>query len=253
MSAPLEPSSRLLNSRLVARPASNPNLVAAYESGTVCTQPARKRPEPKPGQLPPLLARLIGPQGETRRQKRVRDRAASRGRKRTIGRSGVMPHRIRSLYTEGEAAALAIIALEHKRRGKCDWHVAQIAARAGVSVRTVQYALATAKRYGHVAVEYRKASGMWNKASVFTITDEAWLAWLKRGPSLSSMERSMEENSGCKELHTMKKGDLYSDTFMRGGAQNRPGQPSGGAEAGQGVREQRPDLWQPPAGVWRFG
>ncbi len=253
MSAPLEPSSRLLNSRLVARPASNPSLVAAYESGTACTQPARKRSEPKPGQLPPMLARLIGPQGETRRQKRVRDRAASRGRKRTIGRSGCMPHHIRALYTEGEAAALTVIALEHKRRGKCDWHVAQIAARAGVSVRTVQYALATAKRYGHVAVEYRKASGMWNKASVFTIVDASWLAWLKRGPSLSSMERSMEENSGCKELHTMKKGDLYSDMFMKGSAQNRPDQPSGHADKGLGIRERWQSLMQPSPGVWRFG
>lgn len=159
------------------------------------------------------IAAIIGPQGENRRQSRIRDRTASRGRKRTLGGAGAMPHSIRAHYTEGERAALNVIALEVKRRGFCDWPVDKIAAVAGVSKRTVQYALATASAADrrHVKVERRRVSANRNKTNLITIISAEWTTWLKRGPSLASIDRTMAKGGGCKEMHGTKKGVLYPD------------------------------------------
>lgn len=168
----------------------DPALIRAYEAGAMPTKPANQAVRFKQLGMPPGF----GPHGEFARQNTVRDRTASRGRKRMMGGAGCLPHTIRGLYTEGERAALTVICLEVKRRGWCNWPIDKIAAKAGVSVRTVQYALATARAYGHIVVEYRPISGRRNLPNLIRIISTEWLSWLKRGPSLNSME------IGCKAL-----------------------------------------------------
>ncbi len=75
-----------------------------------------------------------------RRCQRSPDREASRTRRRMLARDGRMPPGVRAHYTEGEAAALTIIAGEVKRQGQCDFPIDKVAALAGVSRTTVQNA-----------------------------------------------------------------------------------------------------------------
>ncbi|TPW32739.1 hypothetical protein [Pararhizobium mangrovi] len=186
------PSAALLRSNLVSKPVRDPALMAAFEAGAVPTRGASRGPTQfrLPG---------VGSLSEARRRRRSADHAAETRRLRTMSASGTLPHSIRWEYTEGERAALSVIALEIKRRGRCELEVKQLADIAGVSVRTVQYALSKARQHGHISVTYRKRSPSRNAPNLIAIVSKEWLAWLKRGPSLKTIER---EVSGCKSVHT---------------------------------------------------
>jgi hypothetical protein len=103
-----------------------------------------------------------------------------------------MPPDIRSAYSECERAVLTIIAREVKRQSICDLSVGQIAAEAGVCVRTVQNAVAEGVRQGHVCREERPQRGRKNLTNILRIESVEWLAWIKRGPV------------GCKEYIATK-------------------------------------------------
>jgi hypothetical protein len=93
-----------------------------------------------------------------------------------------LPPQLRAAYTECERAVLTIIAREVKRHGICDHSVGQIAAEAGVCVRTVQNAIAEAVRQGHICREEREQKGRKNLTNILRIMSLEWLAWIKRGP-----------------------------------------------------------------------
>jgi hypothetical protein len=99
-----------------------------------------------------------------------------------LGGSSSMPPRLRAAYTECERAALTIIAREVKHHGICDLSVGQIAAEAGVSIRTMQNAVAEAVRQGHLCREERPLKGRKNLTNILRIVSLEWLAWIKRGP-----------------------------------------------------------------------
>jgi hypothetical protein len=114
-----------------------------------------------------------------------------------------MPPDVRAKYTEFERAVFFIIAREHKRHGFCDLSVGQMAAEAGVCVRTVQNAEAEAMRHGHLAREVRERKGQKNDTNILRITSAEWLAWIKRGPigckvctPTKSIERKKEAFEG---------------------------------------------------------
>jgi hypothetical protein len=77
---------------------------------------------------------------------------------------------------------LTIIAREVKRHGICDLSVGQIAAEAGVCIRTVQNAVAEAIRQQHICREERPQKGRKNLTNILRIQSLAWLAWIERGP-----------------------------------------------------------------------
>jgi hypothetical protein len=133
----------------------------------------------------------------SRRPRRSPDREASRARARTLGGSSHMPPQVRAAYIECERAALFVVAREVKHHGICDLSVGQIAAEAGVCVRTVQNAVAEAMRQGHVWREERERKGYRRKndTNVLRIMSLEWLAWLKRGP-LGCKEFSATKNIG---------------------------------------------------------
>ena len=185
------------------------NWVKVNRPGLLGTQPAGKA-----SWFKSMTSGRYGQYGETARQRHVYNRAKSRGRKRTMGGAGVLPHSIRADYTEGERSVLTVIALECKRRGFCDWPIDKIAAMAGVCRRTVQYALATATGLArrHLSVDRRPVKGRRNLTNIIKIKAAAWLTWLKRGPSLDTIN----EGIGCKEVHGTKKREFLNDS------QNRP-------------------------------
>jgi hypothetical protein len=79
-------------------------------------------------------------------------------------------------------AVLTVVAREVKHHGLCDLSVGQIAAEAGVCIRTVQNAIAEAVRVGHVTREERSQRGRKNLTNIVCIVSAEWLSWIKRGP-----------------------------------------------------------------------
>jgi hypothetical protein len=119
-----------------------------------------------------------------RRYQRSPDREASRRRRRMLGSDGRMPQGVRAHYTEGQRAALTIIANEIKRHGRCDFPIDKIAALAGVSRTTAQNAIREAIRLGHLSKEERPVQGRKNLTNVLRITSREWLTWLEKGPRI---------------------------------------------------------------------
>lgn len=233
MSAPLEISSRLLSSRLVTAPVSVRELTR-YE-GLASADPLERAVLVASAGRLPRYPDGYGRHGENARQNRVYDRARSRQRKRMMGGDGRLPNTIRHWFTEGERAVLSVIADEVKRRGKCELPVEKIAAKAGVSIRLVQYAIATAsngskeildrKRKGEpvppllISVERRPRKGARSLPNLIKIVSREWMSWLSYQPSEAPAVEAAEEGEwsavdvhagqlgrvlriGCKKKHT---------------------------------------------------
>jgi hypothetical protein len=104
---------------------------------------------------------------------------ASVERRRSLASGGWMPGNLAARFTVGEVAALAVIAQEVVRHGACRLFIEQIAALAGVTRSTVKRALKEAHGLGLIRIEERRLTGWRNDANVVTITDPAWLTWLR--------------------------------------------------------------------------
>ncbi|KFB08853.1 hypothetical protein [Nitratireductor basaltis] len=232
MSAPLEVSAALLNSRLVKASVSDPELVEAYMSGAIRTKGPSRPPNPLNRHSRRLTARF------NRKWQRSPDRAASVKRRRMLGGSSSLPDTIRHHYTEGERAALAVVAGEVKHHGVCDLPLDRIAAVAGVSRTTVQNALREARARGHVIVEPRPRKGQKNLTNLVHVSSKEWLAWLKRGPSLA---RSI----GFKTFHPTKNQDQKTIAGTCQGAENGHDHASGDGAKGLRNRERRRSRAQP--------
>lgn len=119
-------------------------------------------------------------------QRRVGSRprsSASMERRRTWAARGLCPPQIAARFTLGEAAVLAVVAAEVRRRGACSWAIGHIAAVAGVSETTVKRALREARRLGLISIEERRQSAWRNDTNVVTVVSPAWLAWLRLSPA----------------------------------------------------------------------
>jgi hypothetical protein len=106
---------------------------------------------------------------------------ASLERRRRWAASGHIPGNIACRFTTGEAAVLAVIALEVSKRGDCRWTVGHIAAVAGVSDTTVKRAIREAKAQGLISVEERRLSAWRNDSNVLRIVSPEWQAWGRLG------------------------------------------------------------------------
>lgn len=107
--------------------------------------------------------------------------SASLERRRSWAASGRLPPSIAARLTPGEAAVLAVLAVEVRRSGDCRWPNAKLAAIAGVSVSTVKRALRQAQSLGIVSVEERRVSASRSDPNVVRITSTEWRAWLRLG------------------------------------------------------------------------
>lgn len=178
---------------LVALQGLRQQLYAAHGSGTLTDDEAgaldaaieeRKRgggssrPTPfAPVSLKVAVAKLFPP----RIRRPVKDRSAARQRRRLIASSGPMPPAIAALFTEGERAALGVIADEVAARGSCRLSVAELASRAGCCDRLVQRAVREARLLGLISVEARPdRGGRKSDTNIIRVLSREWAAWLAR-------------------------------------------------------------------------
>lgn len=104
---------------------------------------------------------------------------ASLARRRGWAASGYLPRRIAAHFTTGEHAALAVVAAEVVRLGRCELSHGQIAALAGLSVSLVKNALRQARALGLLTIEERRVSRFRNLTNVVRIIAGEWGAWLR--------------------------------------------------------------------------
>jgi hypothetical protein len=109
------------------------------------------------------------------------NRQANMKRRRQMAASGAMPASLAAEFTQGEDAALCIVADECRVRGFCDLSNDAIAARAGGHRTTVQRALRKARELGLIIVQNRGRHGQRNLTNVVRIIAPEWLAWLRKG------------------------------------------------------------------------
>lgn len=134
-----------------------------------------------------------------KRPQRTPDRAASRARRRTHARARWMPDHLAALFTDGELAALSIVAQEIAARGRCTFPMAKIAALAGISETTARNAFREARAHGLIEIEERPQHRAPHLPNVLRIVAPAWLAWIERRPATS-------RGGGCNDLKATPKG-----------------------------------------------
>ncbi len=128
-----------------------------------------------------IAARKIVPPkpAEPRRRVGTRPRAPeSLERRRRWISSGWMPPQLACRFTAGEAAALAVVASQAAKHGRCDLALDHIAALAGVGRTTVRNALGEARRLGLLTVEVRRLRAFRNDTNVVRIASPEWQSWL---------------------------------------------------------------------------
>lgn len=123
------------------------------------------------------------------------DKAASLARRRRWAASGALPPQIAAEFTQAEVAALAVVARECQRRGRCELPIDAIAALAGVSRTSVQNALRHARRRGLLSVQERRRRGQKSLTNVVAIAVREWQAWLRMGGRVQKREHHEYSNT----------------------------------------------------------
>lgn len=174
MSAPLQVSAALLNSRLVKTAPSNPELIAGYASGEIVTRGAR-----------PIVNRAMRRfQGRfTRpRPQRSPDREKSIHRRRTLAATWPMPPVMAGMLTTSQVAYARIVADEVHRTGRCELTLDEIAARGGMCRKTAKRAQDRLAELEWITVVERPVEGRKHLSNVVRIVSGEWSTWIKMGP-----------------------------------------------------------------------
>jgi hypothetical protein len=147
-----------------------------------------------------------------KRPQRTPDRAASRYRRRSHARDRWMPDHLAAGFTDGELAALSIVAQEHAARGWCAFPMAKIAALAGVSETTARNAFREARTQGLITIEERPQHRAPHLPNVIRIVAPAWKTWIERRPATW-------RGGGCRELKATHENKILSPLPPSDGAQ----------------------------------
>lgn len=153
---------------------------------------------PTVAQRVPDLAAVWKEAGRSRFKEHVRKRMPTEKkaeyieRRRELAASGMMPRQLAAAFTTGQLAALAIVAQEVAKFGRCTLVIEKIAGLAGVCHATVRRGIARARELGLVAVAYREKRGAPSLSNVVTVLSVSWRDWIKRrsqGVSLKDLLR----------------------------------------------------------------
>lgn len=113
------------------------------------------------------------------KRQRTPERSEALERCRRWAAAGRMPPGIACKFTQGEQAALAVIAIEVTKRQTCAMAIGAIAAIAGVSTSTVKRAIRQAKALGFLTVQERRLSRFRSETNIVRVISKAWLSWLE--------------------------------------------------------------------------
>ena len=127
----------------------------------------------------------------------------------------MMPSRLTELFTNGEAACLYVIAMEVKRRGRCDLYVDKIAAFAGVSRSTAKNAIREAKRFKLIEVQEWRQAPDWNGPNRIRIVDQAWLAWLAHGQKEMTVKKLTTTSNQFDSIAPKERGEGPKRSYPR--------------------------------------
>src|SRR3954466_7808712 len=125
---------------------------------------------------------------------------ASMERRRRWAASGALPPALAARFTLAEAAVLAVLAAEHRKRGDCRLTNKEIADVAGVSITTVKNALRAARALNLVSIEERRLTAFRNAPNVVRIVSPEWRAWLRLGgggKSVPGLPTSYKNQRSC--------------------------------------------------------
>lgn len=137
----------------------------------------------------------------TRKHPRSPDREASIRRRRTLAASGLIPAAIAARFTTGEAAALAVVAVEVMRRGRCALALDHIAALAGISRTTAQTAFRIAARLGIISVTERRQPGWRSLPNIIRIADKGWAGWIAYRGRVQKAPHHVEQMKNQKDVN----------------------------------------------------
>jgi hypothetical protein len=98
-----------------------------------------------------------------------------------LAASGPLPPGLAASFSLSHLAALRIVVDEAAQTGTCRLHVEAIAAHAGISRRSVQYAMKEAERAGLLAVKERARKGQPHLTNLVHVTSTEWGAWIEKG------------------------------------------------------------------------
>lgn len=127
------------------------------------------------------LPRPVEPRQRPRTGSRPRT-SASLARRRTWASCGLMPATLASSFTPGQNAALAVVAAECRKRGRCDLYINQIAAVAGCCPNVVRQALRQAVALGLLTITERRRTAWRNDSNLIVIASQEWATWLRLRP-----------------------------------------------------------------------
>lgn len=162
---------------------------------------------------------------------------ASVERRRSWAASGRLPPSVAARFTPGEAAVLAVVAVEVRRAGDCRWPNAKLAAIAGVSVSTVKRAIRQAQALGLISVEERRVAAFRSDTNVVRILCPAWRAWLRLGGGGQTGTPTTPKNSSRASSRPTGTGQRLGE-----GARDRPPEPWRGHQASIAVPERKQPL-----------
>lgn len=137
-------------------------------------------------------------------------------RKRRLGDMAALPPHVRDVFTEGERAALYIVAADGRQHGSCRCTNKEIGDRAGVGLTTVRNALRKAKQHGLLNVQHREQWRGKNFANIVTLACKRWLAWLSK----------FRPKLGFNFMSKGVKKPAPSETFSKNTKIKKSGQPS---------------------------
>jgi hypothetical protein len=145
---------------------------------------------------------------------------ASMERCRRWAAAGRMPPGIACKFTQGEQAALAVVAIEVTKRQTCAMAIGAIAAIAGVSTSTVKRAIRQARALGFLTVQERRLSRFRSETNIIRIIAKAWTSWLELRGSKGGVQNCTSTSTS--DPLKRRQGPCQSWQKVFGGPERRP-------------------------------
>ncbi|RUQ67082.1 hypothetical protein ELZ18_16125 [Brucella abortus] len=125
-----------------------------------------------------------------------------KARARQFARSSLFPKSIRDQFTDGELAALFIIAEDWRKNGVCECSAKEIGDRAGVCTTIVRNAYRRAQELGLILIEQPDMQRTLRLPNRYHIVSVEWKKWLKS--SVSKGFSGVKKTPALESIHNIQ-------------------------------------------------